>query len=246
MVTAQSRPWITAPLAVAAALLFGAVLFWLTQRASVETDRRSPDHAAMHYYLGKYRLLTSDPERAVVEFQRAVACNPRSFAAHAGLGNALARLGRTGEAEASYRAALERQPDDAESLTNLANLLLARGQAAEACAHYRAVLKKEPEEVSVLNNLAWILATSTEDALRDGAEAVTLAERAARTEQGSHPVLRLTLGAAYAEAGRFEEAARVAEGILREAESAGDAALAANARTHLQAYRAGKAIRAAH
>ncbi len=237
------RPRVSAPLAVMAALLFAGLLFWQTRLASVETERRSPDHASMHYYLGKCRLLTGSPEQAVAAFQRAVACNPESFAAHAGLGNALTILGRRDEAEASYRAALERQPDDAESLTNLANLLLARGSVAEACAFYRTVLAKEPDEVSVLNNLAWILATSIEDVVRDGAEAVTLAERARQTEQGRHPVLGLTLAAAYAEAGRFEDAIRTAEDSLRQAESAGNAALMESARTHLQAYRAGKAIR---
>jgi cytochrome c-type biogenesis protein CcmH/NrfG len=66
-------------------------------------------------------------------------------------------------------------------------------------------MKLAPAKLESLNNLAWILATSTDPALRNGARSVELAQRALRIS-GDHPVLLQTLAAAYAESGRFAEA----------------------------------------
>ena len=62
-----------------------------------------------------------------------------------------------------------------------------------------------------LNNLAWVLATSPKAELRNGAEAVRLAERACELTHYGEPLFIGTLAAAYAEAGRFPEAVTTAE-----------------------------------
>lgn len=242
----QPQPLLSAPLVTAAALLFASALYWLAQRACVETDTLSPDHAAMHYYLGDYQMTTGQAEDAAKNFRRAIANNPRSFAPHNGLGNALVRLGKLDEAAACYETALAIEPDNAEANCNLGNILLSRGQTAEACAHYRRALETEPNEVSTLNNLAWIMATSPDDALRDGAQAVEHAERVSQILESSHPTILMTLAAAYAEAGRFDEAAQTAGRSIQLAEAASNHALANDVRIHLQAYRSGKPIRIPH
>lgn len=56
------------------------------------------------------------------------------------------------------------------------------------------------------NNLAWALATSPEAVKRDGALAVELAEEACQETQYQMTTLVGTLAAAYAEAGRFDDA----------------------------------------
>ena len=58
-----------------------------------------------------------------------------------------------------------------------------------------------PNDVALLNDTAWILATSTESALRKGAKAVKLAQRAVELSGNREPSLLDTLAAAYAEAG---------------------------------------------
>jgi hypothetical protein len=63
----------------------------------------------------------------------------------------------------------------------------------------------------VMNNLAWQLATSPDPKNRDGNEAVRLAERACKLTGYRETVMVGTLGAAYAEAGRFDEAIVTAE-----------------------------------
>ncbi len=61
--------------------------------------------------------------------------------------------------------------------------------------------------VSALNDYAWFLATSKEPKFRDGEKAVALALKAVLPKRKSHYLD--TLAAAYAEAGKFDEAIRV-------------------------------------
>lgn len=58
----------------------------------------------------------------------------------------------------------------------------------------------------ILNNLAWSFATCPDASLRDGKRAVQLAAHACELTQYKRTVFLGTLAAAYAEAGRFEEA----------------------------------------
>ena len=52
------------------------------------------------------------------------------------------------------------------------------------------------------NDLAWVLATSKDADLRDGARAVELAESVVEGVPTPHPLVLDTLAAAYAESGR--------------------------------------------
>ena len=58
----------------------------------------------------------------------------------------------------------------------------------------------------VLNNLAWVLATSTNDELRDGDRAVDLATQACEVTDYKAPHILSTLAAAHAEVGDFDKA----------------------------------------
>jgi hypothetical protein len=77
---------------------------------------------------------------------------------------------------------------------------------AGAIAHYRRVVALSPDSVVALNNLAWLLATDADPALRNGAEAVRLAEQACKLTKYGEPFYIGTLAAADAEAGKFTEA----------------------------------------
>jgi Flp pilus assembly protein TadD len=94
-----------------------------------------------------------------------------------------------------------------------------------------------------LNDLAWILATAPDDRLRNGAEAVTLAERACHVSDFEEAQFIGTLAAAYAEAGRFENAIRAGEKAKAMAAAAGQKELVEKNRQLLELYRAGKPYR---
>ncbi|PWU21380.1 MAG: serine/threonine protein kinase [Verrucomicrobia bacterium] len=67
----------------------------------------------------------------------------------------------------------------------------------------------EHGDLDALNGLAWSLATSTDAKLRDGTNAVALAERAVAKTNRKNAQYLDTLAAAYAEIGQFQQAVRL-------------------------------------
>jgi tetratricopeptide (TPR) repeat protein len=107
-------------------------------------------------------------------------------------------------------------------------------------AEYRLLLAAKPDQPEALNNLAWLLATSPDAAVRDGAEAVRLAEQGCRLTDYKQAQMLGTLAAAYAEAGRFTEAVTTAQKAIELARAGGDMQFAAANAQLLSLYRAGR------
>ena len=162
------------------------------------------------------------------------------FEALYNLGLALAAKGQFAEAIKNYRQAIQANPNRAETYFHLGMVLGESGRTRDALVQYREALRLNPELAGALNNLAWNLATSSDDGLRNGAEAVRLAERACELTHYGEPLFIDTLAAAYAEAGRFPEAVTTAEKAEQLATTAGLTAVAAKNRQLLELYRAGK------
>ena len=95
----------------------------------------------------------------------------------------------------------------------------------------------------ILNNLAWGLATNPDDKVRNGTDAVVLAQRACEETKFSKTVLVGTLGAAYAEAGRFDEAIATAQQACDLATRNGETNLLQANQKLLELYRAHKPAR---
>jgi Flp pilus assembly protein TadD len=136
---------------------------------------------------------------------------------------------------------LVRLRPDAQAHYYLALSLVVEGKAELAAEHYRETIRLKPDWPEPLNDLAWLLATSSRATLRNGPEAVRLAEQAC--DLSGHKEARFlgTLDAAYAEAGRFAEAITVAEQARTLAQAAGNQEVATAAASRLELYRAGRA-----
>jgi len=132
------------------------------------------------------------------------------------------------------------RPESAEAEDYLAQILLALGQTASATEHLKSALRLQPDSVTPLNNLAWVLATSPRAEARNGPEAVRLAERACQLDGQKHAPFLATLAAAYAEAGRFQEAIITAGKVHDMALKADDTAAAQAALERVALYRASK------
>jgi Flp pilus assembly protein TadD len=158
---------------------------------------------------------------------------------HEQFAEALEAQGRWREALLHLQIALCFNPT-VETRQRLAALLFQTGDFRQALAQFRRILAAKPDDVEALNNLAWILATCPDDRLRDGTEAVRLAERACELTGYKQPGTEGTLAAAYAEAGRFPDAVSTAERAISLATATGDTRFAAANRQLLLLYRAGK------
>lgn len=117
-------------------------------------------------------------------------------------------------------------------------------QYAKAIDQYRLSLGDDPGYLSSLNNLAWVLATCPEAPLRNGPGAVEVAEQAARITRGGVPEVLDTLAAAYAEAGRFDDAVRTARIALEQAKARNIAGIQEVEPGRLALYEAGVPYRA--
>ena len=164
---------------------------------------------------------------AIANYRRALAVQPDYAEAHNSLGLALARGGKLDEAIGHYEQALRSSPDHAQAHNNLGAALERQGNAAAAIDHYTRAIASKPDYAGALSRLAWLRATSADPALRDGAEAIRLAERAVAITGRSLAFPLDALAAAYAESGRFEDAVRRAEEAAAAARAAGDAPTAA-------------------
>ena len=180
------------------------------------------------------------PAEAVPEYEAALRIDPDRYLTLVLLAQDLAALGRPAEAEAHLRRALELNPREVEPRRLMAVLLTVQGRVAEGLREYGAILERDPDDLDALNNVAWIRATHADGAMRDGAEAVRLAERARDGSPEPVAVVFSTLAAAYAEAGRFGDAVAAGERAVALARAAGDTASAAAYGRQLARYRAGR------
>jgi tetratricopeptide (TPR) repeat protein len=96
-----------------------------------------------------------------------------------------------------------------------------------------------PDSPRALNDLAWLFATHPDMRLRNGKEAIRLAERAsASSDRKKTPAFLATLAAAYAETGRFPDAIKRTRESLSLAETSGDADTVALCRKFLTSFQA--------
>jgi hypothetical protein len=85
------------------------------------------------------------------------------------------------------------------------------GKVMLAIERFRQAVAADPDSSVALNNLACLLATAADPSLRDGPEAVRLAEKACTLTGYRNASTISTLAAAYAEVGRFDEAIAMSE-----------------------------------
>jgi tetratricopeptide (TPR) repeat protein len=184
--------------------------------------------------------LRDDPEGALEALRQAVRYVPGHPSTEAGLGLALAERGEIDEARPHLERAVQRDPRNDRVLLVLAQDA-ERHRRFDAAIAYRSQLHRiAPTRASNTNNLAWLLATAPDEAQRAPELAVDLAEGlVARSESPSANLLD-TLGAAYAAAGRFEEAVDAMQRAVEQARADGRTTLVEALEERLASYRAGR------
>jgi len=204
--------------------------------------RTRPNDAQVHFELAIVLTSTGNTNEAILHYEEAVRIDPSRADAHTNLGLALSQRGDLADAIVHYRRAIEIQPDHALAHYNLGGALAQQGRNREALRHYRRAVQLRPNHDVMLDSLAWLLATTSDQEVRNPLQAVTLAERACEVAGHDNPRLLDTLAAAYAAAGRFDDAVATASRAVELAVSLGQIDYARQIRSHLQRYQSGRSL----
>jgi tetratricopeptide (TPR) repeat protein len=173
---------------------------------------------------------------ADAEFSAALQLNPDNLTIREAL-TLVAKKAEACKVLARLYEALKIQPTP-EIHAQIAVIQTLQGEFQEAVGHYTEALRLRPDLPDVLNNLAWLLATCPDARTRDGTQAVKFAERACELTHYQKNIYVGTLAAAYAEAGRFDDAIAMAEKACALASESGDPDLLKKNQELLELYRA--------
>jgi tetratricopeptide (TPR) repeat protein len=197
-----------------------------------------PDFAAAHNNLAGALFGCGRIDEAIAEYRMALKIRPDYAGARENLGNVLAGSGRFDEAIVEFQKALEIKPDFTQVRRSLGMAISRRDGILSGLIRQREWLLAHPDDAARLNDFAWLRATSPNASVRDGAEAVELAQRAVKLSGGRDPAILGTLAAAYAEAGRFADAVETARTAVDLATRQDKPALAESIKTKIPLYEA--------
>jgi tetratricopeptide (TPR) repeat protein len=186
-----------------------------------QAERLAPDRFQTHRNIGNLLDEKGNPDEALVEYCEAVRLNPKNPLLYDRLGFVLARLGRFNEAMNQYEQALRLDPGDPRPFYLMGRALLKQGRSMEAIDKFRQLLRLNPNDLPTLLFLARTFASDNNPEIRNGVEAIALAEKANDLTGGEQPFVLDTLAIAYAEAGRFPDARQIEQRAIRLAQAAG-------------------------
>ena len=208
-----------------------------------ETLRIRPDFVSTYLNLGVALRGQGKFNKAIDQFSKILRLKPDYAVAHKEIGITLEEQGDFAGAIRHYLKALEIRPDYAKVHNKLGIILARQGKIEDAIFHYRKALQFSPNMKQALYNLSWVTATHENEEIRNGQEAVLLAEKLCKITQYNQPVALDALAAAYAESGRFDAAVSTSRKGLKLALQQGNKELALGLKKRLELYKAGSPYR---
>jgi tetratricopeptide (TPR) repeat protein len=197
-----------------------------SQRLLENAISLSPDsaqaYASLAWTLGKRGHLKS----ALAACEEALRRSPDQETASAIVTDLQAARESQLKAIANLREKIKAEPESPRPVLRLSAVFVRTGQPEDAVIVLREGLAAHPDDPGLNYAMARLLATSSVADIRDGETAIALARKAC--EAGSIEEFRCldTLAAAFAEAGRFEDAAETARKAVAAARQQGKAAAA--------------------
>ena len=228
-----------APDAIEIHLLMGAIVERggrLEEAADAyrEAQRIDPTHPNPPLHLERIARKTRlDARIAAAEAALPTAGDPGD--AHLELGDLYAERFLSEPARHHYALALRHDPNDARAHAGMAVVLIGVRRQLVGLHHATEALRISPGDPRALGELLWVLATSSDETLRDPEEAIRLAlETPVRT-----PRILDALAAAYAHTGRQEQATEAADAAIELATQEGDHVVAHTIRARRALYARG-------
>jgi Flp pilus assembly protein TadD len=194
------------------------------------------DNWIVHFFHGENQLNAGKFAEAIVHLEETVRLRPSLPRPHHMLAIAHDRLGNARAALAAYARAAEAQPSSWVGWLDLAKAAQLLGEDVTARAAYRRVVALEPDHVEASRRLGWMLALAPTPQPGDGNEAAELFRRALAASPDETTQDLDGLGAALAQAGSFDEAAKSARRAAELARRDGQTELAAQIERRAQGY----------
>ncbi|HLG12952.1 MAG TPA: tetratricopeptide repeat protein [Blastocatellia bacterium] len=170
--------------------------------------RLDPDGLDHYLARGKCYSLTRQFDKAIADYDRVLVFNPGNIPAVAGRADVFFSSGSYAKAISDYTLLVEMAPKLPLAYHRRAMSHKALGNYQAAVGDYLKAIEMDPHSVDAYNELAWLLATAPSDIDRDGAKAIKYGGIAVSLATGIGKTNCMdTLAAAFAEAGRFGEAA---------------------------------------
>lgn len=141
---------------------------------------------------------------AIEDLQALVRSNPKSRVLRLQLADCLRLDHAPAQAIDVITKVVEEAPKDQGALEVRAALYMDMTRDLEAKGDLEKLLQLGSQNPQTKSQLAWLLAASSQDDLRDGERALTLAKAACDATKYKNPSFLRTLAAAYAETGNFE------------------------------------------
>ena len=187
--------------------------------------------------------VSGDSDQAITYLRKATQISPDFFEAYYNLGLELAKKNRVNEAIDAWLNTVRIRPNFGAGHENLGYAFYLQGKFADSLTHLRLALDADPDRVSDLNLAASLLATCPDGSVRNGKDAVALADHAQTLTHAQDPAILDTLSAAYAETGRFPQAMEVERHAIAVATQQGKTSLTATLEAHLSRYQSNKPLR---
>jgi len=214
-----------------------ALAEWKKALAIDPTDARANNGIAIAL------SVSGDSDQAITYLRKATQISPDFFEAYYNLGLELAKKNRVNEAIDAWLNTVRIRPNFGAGHENLGYAFYLQGKFADSLTHLRLALDADPDRVSDLNLAASLLATCPDGSVRNGKDAVALADHAQTLTHAQDPAILDTLSAAYAETGRFPQAMEVERHAIAVATQQGKTSLTATLEAHLSRYQSNKPLR---
>jgi tetratricopeptide (TPR) repeat protein len=228
-------------------LQLGMVLAQQNQlEPAVNETRRAleliPEDISAYTLLQSYLSRLGRTDEAIGAARDALALYPYDAQLHHSLAVGLAQKQDLATAIKHFVYALLLWPSFPEAHTNFRLALTDIAKTSDGASHLREITSMGSESPAVLDEMAWFYATDPDPALRDGKEAIQLAERACALSFRA-PKTLATLAAAYAENARLPEAIKAAEEARAGAQFSGDSETLKLTGKLLASFRGGQPFR---
>jgi len=233
------RALVTKPDSISARLNLGAVL---TQTGDLmgaaaqfeDTLRLDPRNTIAHYNLAVLLANENKSGQAIIHLQSVLRVDPNDLSARFLLARQLLQSGRVDEALAAFSSVIQADPDNEDALLEQVRLLQRKNQYQEALASLEKGHARHPQRGRTSVLLAYLLATSPQLDLRDGARALGLAQLVYKsTGAVNHGML---VAQALGELGRCNEAAAWLRQMAAKAIGDGKPELVEKLKTELSKY----------